>query len=128
VEDLSRDVIESLGAHYDVEPAFFRDQIFDYAWYNTRDRWMDPPRLNIVAKRQRWLQIRFPTTRYFENAEKWKDGKDQVEAFNVFRRPENDLNNSGVWDHKEAIVGLSRTRTAFWMGSEESHPEGAVGE
>ena len=33
VEDLSSDVIEMLGAHYDIEPAFFRDQIFDYAWY-----------------------------------------------------------------------------------------------
>jgi hypothetical protein len=81
VEDLSSDVIELLGAHYDVEPAFFRDQIVDYAWYNTRDRWMDPPRLDVVARRQRWLQIRFPTSRYFENHLRFKEGCDQFESF-----------------------------------------------
>jgi hypothetical protein len=128
VEDLSRDVIEMLGAHYDIEPTFFRDQIFDYAWYNTRDRWMDPPRLNIVSKRQRWLQIRFATSRYFEDPTTFKDGCEQFEGFNVFRRPEDDLNNTGFWDAEGAIVGLSRTRSSFWLGSAESHMEGAVGE
>jgi long-subunit acyl-CoA synthetase (AMP-forming) len=29
-EDLSRDVIEHLGAQLDIEPAFFREQIVDY--------------------------------------------------------------------------------------------------
>lgn len=94
VEDLSSDVIENLGAHYDIEPAFFRDQIFDYAWFNTRDRWMDPPRLNIVGKKQRWVQIRYATSRYFESPEAFKDGCEQFEAFNVYRRLDDDINNS----------------------------------
>lgn len=34
VEDLSRDVIETLGARYDVDPSFFREHIVDYIWYN----------------------------------------------------------------------------------------------
>lgn len=34
VEDLSREVIETLGAHYDVDPSFFREHIVDYVWYN----------------------------------------------------------------------------------------------
>lgn len=40
VEDLSRDVIEALGFALDIEPAFFREQIVDYAWCNIRDRWV----------------------------------------------------------------------------------------
>jgi len=127
VEDLSRDVIELLGAHYDIDPAFFRDQIFDYAWYNTRDRWADPPRLNIIGKRQRWLQIRFATARFFQTQESFKNGCDEFESFNVLRRPEDDLNNKAVWDKLGAIVGLSRTRASFWLGSAESQAEGAVG-
>jgi len=127
VEDLSRDVIEMLGAHYDVEPAFFRDQIVDYAWYNTRDRWMDPPRLNAVARKQRWLQIRFATSRYFQDQACFKKGCDQFESFNVYRRVEDDINNTGIWDAAKAIVGLSRTRAAFWMPKADSHVEGAIG-
>lgn len=34
VEDLSRDVIETLGCAYDVDPSFFREHIVDYFWYN----------------------------------------------------------------------------------------------
>lgn len=34
VEDLSRDVIETLGDHYDIDPSFFREHIMDYIWYN----------------------------------------------------------------------------------------------
>lgn len=34
VEDLSRDVIETLGNHYDIDPSFFREHILDYVWYN----------------------------------------------------------------------------------------------
>lgn len=34
VEDLSRDVIESLGSHYDVDPSFFREHLVDNVWYN----------------------------------------------------------------------------------------------
>lgn len=33
-EDLSRQVIETLGSRYDVDPSFFREHIADYVWYN----------------------------------------------------------------------------------------------
>src|SRR5258707_15169024 len=45
VEDLSRRVIEILGSKFDIDPTFFRGHIDDYAWYNIRDRWVDPPNL-----------------------------------------------------------------------------------
>ena len=127
VEDLSRDVIELLGAHLDIEPDFFREQIFDYTWYNTRDRFVDPPRLGILGRRQRWLQLRFATARYFETPESFQKGFAESEKFNVLRRPEDDDNNKALWDKQGAVVGISRTRASFWMGSTESPTKGKVG-
>lgn len=34
VEDLSREVIEILGSHFDIDPFFFRAHIDDYVSYN----------------------------------------------------------------------------------------------
>lgn len=34
VEDLSRDVIETLGSHFNIDPSFFREHLVDYIWYN----------------------------------------------------------------------------------------------
>lgn len=115
VEDLSRDVIELLGGHYDIEPAFFREQIFDYTWYNTRDRWVDPPRLNVTTESQRWLQLRFPRIRYYKDAEDFKHGIEEYANFNVLRRPEDDLNNTSKFDDPSALVGISRTRASLWL-------------
>lgn len=118
VEDLSRDVIELLGGHYDIEPAFFREQIFDYAWYNTRDRWVDPPQLNVTTKSQRWLQLRFPSIRYYKSPENFVQGGKEYDAFNVLRRHEDDINNKSKWDDQNALVGLARTRGSLWLSGE----------
>lgn len=118
VEDLSRDVIELLGGHHDIEPAFFREQIFDYAWYNIRDRWMDSPRLNITQKRQRWLQFRFTVARYYKNVQMFQEGMKEYESFNVLRRGEDDLNNKSNWDDRKAIVSHARSRASLWLSGE----------
>ena len=127
VEDLSRDVIELLGAHLDIEPAFFREHIVDYAWYNTRDRWVDPPNLNMVAERNRWLPFRFVTARYFETTESFKEGYDQAVKFNVLRRPDDDQNNKSVWDDAKAVVGITRTRASIWFRGAKDQKMDAVG-
>ena len=128
VEDLSRAVIELLGAHLDIEPAFFREQIVDYAWYNTRDRWVDPPNLSVITRQQRWLQLRFVTARYFKTSDSFEKGCKEAELFNVLRRPDDDLNNKAVMDDKNAIVGLTRTRASFWLKSaDKSQKKGAIG-
>jgi hypothetical protein len=127
VEDLSRDVIELLGTHLDIEPAFFREHIVDYAWCNTRDRWVDPPNLSVVARRQRWLQLRFVTARYFKTEDLFKEGFAEAELFNVLRRPDDDQNNKALWDEEGAIVGITRSRASFWLRSEGSPENGAVG-
>lgn len=46
VEDLSREVIETLGAHYDIDPSFFREHIVDYVWYNIRQCYSPRPQLS----------------------------------------------------------------------------------
>ena len=50
VEDLSRDVIEALGAQYDIDPLFFRSHILDYLWYNTRDPWTEIQDLSHISQ------------------------------------------------------------------------------
>jgi hypothetical protein len=120
VEDLSRDVIELLGASLDIEPAVFRDQIFDYSWYNVRDRWMNPRRLNAAVKRQRWVQLRFVTARYFKDHLSFRDALREAESWNVHRGIEDDLNNKAIWDERGAIVGLSRSRASFWLSGTDS--------
>jgi len=124
VEDLSRDVIELLGKHLDIEPGFFREHIVDYAWYNTRDRWVDPPNLNMINSRNRWVPIRFVTARYFETYGSFQQGFEEARKFNVLRRPDDDQNNKSVWDEEKAIVGITRTKASIWYGSAKSQNTG----
>ncbi|KAJ9654951.1 hypothetical protein H2201_008907 [Coniosporium apollinis] len=126
VEDLSREVIEVLGEHFDIEPAFFREHIVDYAWYNTRDPWVDPPNLDMVARRQLWFQLRFVRARYFKTTASFKNGCKEADLFNVSRRPDDDQNNKAWWDEEGAIVGITRTRASFWMKRPEGHEKEAV--
>jgi hypothetical protein len=127
VEDLSRDVIELLGANLDIEPDFFREHTVDYAWYNTRDRWVEPPILDMVSRRNRWVPIRFVTARYFETLESFSKGFQQAEKFNVLRRPDDDINNKSWWDDEKAIVAVTRTKASFWYGGADGQKNGAVG-
>jgi hypothetical protein len=126
VEDLSRDVIEALGDNLDIEPAFFREHIVDYAWCNIRDRWQDPPNLHIASMQQRWLQLRYVTARYYKTTGSFETGVKNAEHFNVLRRLDDDSNNKAVWDDKGAIVGIIRTRASFWFRQADSE-KGAVG-
>jgi len=49
VEDLSRDVVDNLGRHYDIDPLVFASHISDYLFHNTRDRWVELPGLDVDA-------------------------------------------------------------------------------
>ena len=128
VEDLSRDVIELLGSHLDIEPSFFRSHIMDYAWYNIRDPWIDPQSLDIVSRSERWLSFRFVTARYYQNIRSFKDGQGEANHFNVLRRLDDDDNNLSRWDDENAKVGLMRTRATFWMDCDLSKNQKATGE
>ena len=126
VKDLSRDVIEHLGSQLDIEPAFFREQILDYAWYNTRDRWLDPPNLGMMLRKRRWLTIRYVTARYYANIPSFKEAQKQAATWNVLRRPDDDNNNRALWDQEGAVIGICRTRASFWMKAKKDAANVAV--
>ncbi|KAF5625587.1 hypothetical protein F52700_8952 [Fusarium sp. NRRL 52700] len=145
VEDLSRDVIETLGSELAIDPRFFRAHITDYAWNNIRDRWREPSILQVDAKRQTWFQLRLIRSRYFENQDQLTRAKAQVNEFNVMRRLDADKNQI-FWDKNpdptmwerlaggysedkdgmngrvDAKVGHMRSRATFWL-----HPESTIG-
>ncbi|KAI0442026.1 hypothetical protein F4803DRAFT_386930 [Xylaria telfairii] len=135
VEDLSRDVIEALGEKYKIEPDFWRAQIMDFAWQNVRDRWRNPPLLDIVGRHQNWVQLRYVTARYFDanekNSQKEKSSftkaAEEVDGFNIFRRVDDDLSNKSYWDKEGAIVGLTRSRATFWLQPTSSQQGPPVG-
>jgi hypothetical protein len=128
VEDLSRDVIELLGYHLGIEPAFFREHIVDYAWSNVRDRWRDPPNLNVMTRKQNWISVRYVTARYFDTTEHFEDCVKEAIGFSVLRRPDGDESNKSWWDKNGAIVGLTRSRASFWMKNTNISDKAAVSE
>ncbi|KAH0339896.1 NAD dependent epimerase/dehydratase family protein, partial [Aureobasidium melanogenum] len=127
VEDLSREVIELLGSNFDIPPAFFREHVVDYAWYNVRDPWFDPPNFDTAIREQGWLQFRFVTARYFETTAQFEAACEEAESFNVLRRPDDDQNNKTLWDKQDAIVGITRARATLWSRKAEGESKPTVG-
>ncbi|KAI1110941.1 hypothetical protein F5Y14DRAFT_336572 [Nemania sp. NC0429] len=97
VEDLSRKVIEQLGHHFDIDPEFFRDHIFDYAWFNIRDPFWNPPILNMDTAARNWCQIRFCRARYFPSSTLLNKAQDVANTFNIGRKLYED-ENKAYWD------------------------------
>ncbi|KAI5918304.1 hypothetical protein F4810DRAFT_692957 [Camillea tinctor] len=126
VEDLSRDVIETLGDYLKIEPEFFRAHILDYVWSNVRDFWRSPPNLSVMIRHQTWFQLRFVRARYFKSGMGFKEGFDEALTFNVARRPDDDQSNTSIWDDVEGKVGLTRSKVSFWMKPSNGN-EPAVG-
>lgn len=136
VEDLTSDVVEVLGSEFGIEPDFFRAHIVDYAWYNIRDRWRDNQPLELVRRRRNWWQIRYVTTRYFEDENGFNEAVNEAKNFNILRRPDNDKSR-GWWDisrlegattHcRSAVVALTRSRATFWLKPSVSQGETATG-
>lgn len=103
----------------------FRAHIVDYAWYNVRDRWWDPPLLEIVRSQTNWTHFRYISARYFKSKEDFKEATESAAAFNIFRRPDDDQSNKAWWDSPEAVVALTRSRATFWVakgGKQGSDP------
>ncbi|KAL8691065.1 MAG: hypothetical protein Q9218_003627 [Villophora microphyllina] len=115
VEDLSRDLIEALGSHLDVDPTFFSGHISDYIWYNTRDPWIELPSLDAVTRQQSHFNVRYAQTRYFRTLESFKRAREEAAAFNVLRRVDRDGDSSRKDDIYSSVVGLVRSKMSFWV-------------
>lgn len=136
IEDLSSDVIEVLGNELEIEPDLFRAHIVDYAWYNIRDRWRDNQPLELVRRRRNWWQIRYVTTRCFDDEEHLEAAVKEAKNFNILRRPDDDKSR-GWWDiskaegastqFRAAVVALTRSRATFWLKPNIAQGETATG-
>ena len=126
VEDLSRDVIECLGVHLDVDPMLFRDHISDYIWYNTRDPWIELPELDVVYRNRSSFSIRYAQTRYFRNGQGLRRARKETEKFNVLRR----LDADGNWDPRADLltsrIGIVRSKMSFWVKPRNSRTSNNV--
>ena len=120
VEDLSRDVIECLGAHLDVDPMLFRGHISDYLWFNTRDPWIELPELDIVYKQRSCFSIRYAQTRYFHDAEDLRKARDETGRFNILRRVDSDSNREIGTDLLSSSIGTIRSKMSFWVKPRDS--------
>ncbi|KAI1344930.1 hypothetical protein F5Y15DRAFT_12111 [Xylariaceae sp. FL0016] len=115
VEDLSRDVIELLGWNLDIDPLFFREQINDYQWYNTRDPWVELPDLHVVSKHRSFFYLEYMHARYFKSYELFKSAIAEAGMFNVLRRMDDDSDHGSIFDKDGAVVALVRSKTSLWI-------------
>jgi hypothetical protein len=129
VEDLSRDVIEALGAKYDIDPQYFRSQIEDYLWYNTDDAWVELSGLPHIIKTRNYFNLRYMRARYFESENIINEGKDELGHWNVLRRVEEDLSWKlrALKKPEGPTVGLVRSKTALWIRRNKGDEKGIIG-
>jgi hypothetical protein len=130
LEDLSRDMIEAFGAQYNIDPFFFRSQINDYLWYNTRDTWVEPSYSPRWMANLNFHTFRYMTPRYFHSVNSMKEATRQLGEFNVLRRLDDDdslviLPNDP--DHP-ARVGLVRGKASLWTRRGTDENRGIIGE
>lgn len=127
VEDLSQQVIETLGSRFDVDPTFFRDQIADYNWFNTRDMWAMAPTLTANMKHRNWFRLRHVRFRYITSPESYERARQESTVFNVFRRPDDDESHWRYKDKEGAIITMTRTKTSIWIGKDPQNEQQTIG-
>lgn len=127
VQDLSTCMIEKLGATFDIEPGFFRSQIGDYVWLNTRDPQAEIPNLEAFSSSSNYFSIQYVQPRYFETQESLKNAKAQAESFNVLRRIDHDGRFKAWSDMSGSDVGLVRSKASLWVRPNRSEQNGWLG-
>ena len=127
VEDLSRDVIEALGARFDIDPLFFRGHISDYLWYNTRDPWVELSDLELVARHRSFFHVQYVHARYFRSSQSLDRANEQANFFNVLRRLDGDRNHKTVLDEQGSSVAFVRSKSSLWIRPNKDHESGVVG-
>jgi len=129
VEDLSSDVIEAFGTRFDIDPLFFRSQLSDYMWNNTRDPWVALPSLNIVSRKRSFFSIRYFQPRYFRDEASVEKADQEAGSFNVLRRMDNNRPWEGtdIFDVKGSDVGLVRSKMSLWIRKNKPNETEVVG-
>lgn len=131
VEDLSRDLVELLGAKYDIDPLFFLSHIGDYLFHNTRDRWVELPDLDFLARQRPHFNLQYLRARYFKTLDDFTQAERESGGFNVLRRLDSDRSSkrlqNGLLDVVGACVTLSRAKTSLWVKPRASMDDNVLG-
>ncbi|CAK1360116.1 hypothetical protein CB0940_06217 [Cercospora beticola] len=118
-EDLSRDLVDMLGEHYDIDPLFFLSHIGDYLFHNTRDRWCELPDLDVDTRNRSHSTITYLRARYFQTEKDFIEAERQSGGFNVLRRLDGDRSRKSLQrsllDDPEASVTLTRAKSSLWI-------------
>ncbi|KAF2167750.1 hypothetical protein M409DRAFT_65858 [Zasmidium cellare ATCC 36951] len=118
-EDLSRDLVDTLGSYYDIDPLFFLSHIGDYLFHNTRDPWAELPSLDLEARQRPHFCLQSLRGRYFGNETDFEKAEFESGTFNVLRRLDSDRSRKrlqdGLLDRKNASVVLTRSKTSLWV-------------
>ncbi|PPJ56794.1 hypothetical protein CBER1_05975 [Cercospora berteroae] len=119
VEDLSRDLVDMLGEHYDIDPLFFLSHIGDYLFHNTRDRWCELPDLDVDTRNRSHSTISYLRARYYRSEKEFVDAEKQSGSFNVLRRLDGDRSRQSLQrsllDKPDASVTLTRAKSSLWI-------------
>lgn len=127
VEDLSRNVIEALGSHFDVDPHLFRGHISHYMCYNSRDPWVELPDLDIVSRKRSYFHVRYVQSRYFRDQFSLSEAKRETGGFNVLRKMDRDDNWVPNFEIPNSDVGLVRSKTSLWIRPSTENEKGVLG-
>ena len=129
VKDLSSQVIETLGAHYDIDPHFFRGQMADFVWYNIADQWIETPASRSRVLQNNFQHLRYIQPRYFSDKQSAKQAESEVRMFNVRRKFALERDQRTEWadsTHSEcALIGAS---AAIWIRPNRNQHRGWLGE
>lgn len=116
-EDVSRDLIETIGSFYNIDPLFFLSHIGDYLFHAPRHSWIDTPSLG-PSEGSDYFTLRYLRARYFKTEEEFTDAERQNEEFNVLRRLDSDKSRRRLRDgltNAENSVAISRAKTSLWI-------------
>ncbi|KAH7068426.1 hypothetical protein BKA63DRAFT_451809 [Paraphoma chrysanthemicola] len=127
LEDLSRTSIELLGSRFNIDPHFFREQLTNFVWYNTRDPWAKAPQVFAAKRRRCWYRLRNVRLRYHESDKSFQEANKEANSFNVLRRPNSDGNTWSYHDTKDSVVSITSTRTSVWIGKDKQCHDSPVG-
>jgi hypothetical protein len=140
VEDLSQQVIESLGFSFKIDPLFFREHIESFAlaefWYSkdstnlNRSVWSKRLTSNLSAleKRRTWFSIRNVRLRlHLKNG--YEDYEESLKRFNVMRWLDTHRNSDYLDMGRcgNMLVSITRTRTTIWIRTAHDHQSGTIG-
>lgn len=127
IEDLSRDVIETFGSAYDIDPTFWRGHISDYLWYNTRDPWVEIQEPAHIHRDRNFFHFRYVHPRYFKSRESQFRATQEARAMNVLRRLDDDRISATMLDDEQASINMWRNKASLWYRRNTPEQKHALG-